>query len=72
MSRLKVLESVCDRCTTEVRVPFPERRRGEGLVLPEGWLHVSGETATAVVFEMDLCRDCKRAVMEAAGAAVRY
>jgi hypothetical protein len=44
-------------------------RKKSDLILPPGWLHVSGNTATALVFEMDLCEECKKIVMEIAGKA---
>lgn len=36
-------------------------------MLPQGWLHISANTATSLVFEMDLCTECKQIVIEAAG-----
>jgi hypothetical protein len=71
MASQEILLSTCDRCTTEVRSPL-ERTRGRRkteLVIPKGWLHVSGNTATSLVFEMDLCEECKNIVMEIAGKA---
>jgi hypothetical protein len=65
----RVVVSVCDRCTTEVSTPLKNKRRRSELVLPHGWLHVAGNTATSLVFEMDLCPDCKKFVIEAAGKA---
>ena len=69
--KMQVIESVCDRCTKEVVNPLDERAysRRDELALPAGWLHVSGSTATALVFEMDLCDQCKSIVLEAAGKA---
>lgn len=68
----KVVLSVCDRCTVEVSTPLSRKyKKGSDLVLPKGWLHVAGNTATALVFEMDLCTDCKQIVIEAAGQARR-
>lgn len=72
MTRVQVLESICDRCTTEATMPMPAGRLGDGgIVLPPGWLHVSGLTATSVLFTLDLCPDCKLTVMAAAGVARR-
>ena len=68
MARVRVLTTSCDRCHFEVDQPMPEKP-GEGLLLPAGWLHVSGITTVTVEFAMDLCRDCKTTVMAAAGAA---
>lgn len=69
MATQEILLSTCDRCTTEVRSPLDRKRKKTELVLPPGWLHVSGNTATALVFEMDLCEECKQIVVEAAGKA---
>lgn len=73
MAKKQVLISICDRCHTEVESPFEKRRiiHKERYVLPPGWLHVQGDTATHTVFEMDLCEDCKVIVLEAAGSARR-
>lgn len=70
MASQEILLSTCDRCTTEVRTPLDRKskKRAE-LVLPHGWLHVSGNTATALVFKMDLCEECKQIVVEVAGKA---
>lgn len=69
MSKMQVLESTCDRCTKEQRVPYPDKTRA-AVVLPPGWLHVSGDTQKSTVFSLDLCEECKLAVLAAAGVAV--
>lgn len=69
MASQEILLSICDRCTTEVRTPLDRKRKKTEMVLPQGWLHVSGNTATALVFEMDLCEECKQIVVELAGKA---
>lgn len=71
MASQEILLSTCDRCTAEERTPLPKKAKkgAEQLVLPKGWLHVQGNTATALVFEMDLCEECKLIVMEVAGKA---
>lgn len=70
MASQEILLSTCDRCTTEVHTPLDRKHKKRAeLVLPHGWLHVSGNTATALVFEMDLCEDCKQVVVEVAGKA---
>jgi hypothetical protein len=63
--RSRVVTTTCDRCHVETDVPMASD--GEKFVLPEDWLHVSGITATKVLFTMDLCPDCKVSVMTAAG-----
>lgn len=70
MASQEILLSICDRCTAEVQSPLDRKskKRGE-LLLPPGWLHVSGNTATTLVFEMDLCEECKQIVVEVAGKA---
>jgi hypothetical protein len=67
MSSQAILLSTCDRCTQEARTPLVKKSRRVKYDLPQGWLHVSGNTATATVFEMDLCEECKKAVLEASG-----
>lgn len=70
MATREVVVSVCDRCTIEVTTPLNRKsKKHPELVLPQGWLHVAGNTATALVFEMDLCAECKQIVIEAAGKA---
>jgi hypothetical protein len=71
MASQHVVLSVCDRCTTEVTTPFSKKKfaRKDVLELPDGWLHVAGNTATSLVFAIDLCDICKVSVLEAAGAA---
>lgn len=70
MAKQQVIQSTCDRCHAEDTVPLMRAKyQRSTLDLPIGWLHVSGVTATSTVFEMDLCKDCKGIVMEAAGKA---
>jgi hypothetical protein len=70
MATQEVLLSTCDRCTTEVTTPIEKKKGKSGdYVLPKGWLHVQGNTAGTLVFEMDLCEECAGIVMEAAGKA---
>jgi hypothetical protein len=68
MARVTVVTSTCDRCHHEVNVPVPDNFDGGRLMLPEGWLHVSGVTTVAVAFVVDLCAYCKGDVLKAAGA----
>lgn len=68
MASREVVVSVCDRCTTEVTTPLKRKnKKNLELVLPPGWLHIAANTATALVFEMDLCAECKQIVLEVAG-----
>jgi hypothetical protein len=70
MATQSVVLSTCDRCGTEVHSPLHKKHiRRHELVLPDGWLHVAGNTATSLVFEIDLCDICKVTVLEAAGHA---
>jgi hypothetical protein len=71
MAKQKVLISSCDRCSHEERTPLKDRGLGRRntYVLPSGWIHIEANTETATLFELDLCKDCKRIVLEAAGAA---
>lgn len=66
MARKEIVESECDGCGTAVRMDMPKQARG-AFILPPGWLHVAGNTATAFVFEVDLCEVCKVSVLNAAG-----
>lgn len=70
----QILLSICDRCHFEAQSPLEYkglRHRAQPYVLPPGWLHVSANTATHLIFEMDLCEDCKGIVLAAAGTARR-
>lgn len=70
MAKQTVITSTCDRCHHEVHQPVPRNYDGvygEKLVLPEGWLHVSGVTTVSVAFVVDLCAYCKDSVLAAAG-----
>jgi len=72
MARKEVLFSTCDRCFKEVETdmePLVAARRDEKFILPDGWIHVSGNTRKTTIFEMDLCDDCKGIVIAAAGRA---
>jgi hypothetical protein len=75
MATKQVVSSECDRCHTEVTEDLDARtkrnRPSDPFILPKGWLHVSGNTSTTTVFELDLCSDCKLSVLKAAGAAQR-
>jgi hypothetical protein len=65
-----VVTTTCDRCHVEEDLPMPPRYLdGDRLVLPDGWLHVSGVTTVRVEFVVDLCGDCAPRVLAAAGAA---
>ncbi len=70
MAKRQVVESTCDRCHKETTYPLtPNTKRGEEFEVPEGWIHVAANTKTKMIFEMDLCEDCKGTVIDAAGAA---
>ena len=75
MATKQVVSSECDRCHVEVTEDLSgmnkRNRPSDPFILPKGWLHVAGNTATTLVFEMDLCQDCKVPVLQAAGAAQR-
>ena len=64
MSRKEVLESLCDNCGKEERTDIPKNRV---FVLPPNWMHISGETNRGVQFEIDLCPECTKMVLAAAG-----
>ena len=70
MASRQVVVSVCDRCTIEASEPLSRKNRHHSdLLLPKGWLHVSGNTAGTTVFELDLCPECAQIVIESAGKA---
>jgi hypothetical protein len=75
VTRKRILVSTCDRCHVEAEIPFGpsvtmmRTRNNIQYHLPKDWLHVAGNTATALIFEMDLCPECKISVLTAAGAA---
>jgi hypothetical protein len=70
MAKQQVVESTCDRCHKETTNPLsPNNRRGEDFEVPDGWIHVSANSKTKTIFEMDLCDECKGTVLDAAGAA---
>lgn len=72
MAKRQVVFSICDRCHIEVQTEFkPQTGRLDTFVLPDGWIHISANSRTATVFEMDLCDVCKATVLTAAGAARR-
>lgn len=66
----KVVTTSCDRCHFEVHEPLARNYSAarNQLVLPPGWLHVSGITSVSVEFTTDLCPTCKKSVLAAAGA----
>lgn len=64
--RQQVLESECDRCHKSVESPFDKQVRGQ-FDIPAGWLHIQANSKAVQEFAMDLCGDCKRIVLEAAG-----
>lgn len=71
MASQEILLSTCDRCTTEVRTPLNRKsKRTAEFILPPGWLHISGNTSSTLIFEMDLCEDCKQIVINIAGKHV--
>ena len=68
MATANVIVSTCDRCGTEVEERMTRLRRGT-LDLPSGWIHIAANSQTSLVFEMDLCTECKQNVLQAAGKA---
>lgn len=69
MAKREVLVSECDRCHITVQAPLVKKGRWKhDKVLPPGWLHVQGDTATHTVFAVDMCEDCKVVVLDAAGS----
>lgn len=73
MARKTVIESTCDQCGTEEVMDMPRGRFAldDRILLPARWLHVTGETGSAVVFSMDLCGQCIAPALEIAGVYSR-
>lgn len=69
MASKEVVFTTCDKCFKEAQQDVEKPTRQEKYILPPGWLHITGNTRTTTVFEMDLCEDCKQYVIEAAGRA---
>lgn len=71
MAKREVVEVTCDKCTTVVLIGVPKTGKHftDGFVIPEGWLHIGANTAQSLLFESDLCGECKKPVLAAAGYA---
>lgn len=66
--RKTVLVTTCDQCGTDDVADMPRVSRRARLLLPPRWLHVTGSTATAEVFSLDMCPACVDPVLKVAGA----
>lgn len=71
MAKQQVVESTCDRCHTSVEEPLSSGIKNGNYLLPRDWLHVTAFTNNHTVFEMDLCVECKRKVLDAAGKGAK-
>ena len=69
--RQQVVDSECDSCHREERQSLATGMSRGKYVLPKGWMHVAGFTSGHTVFELDLCTECKQAVMESVGKGRR-
>lgn len=69
--RQQVVDSECDSCHRTEQQPLATGMRRGNYVLPNGWMHVQGFTSGHTVFEVDLCIECKRKVMESVGKGRR-
>ena len=69
--RQQVVDSECDSCHRTARQPLSSGIKNGRYVLPKGWMHVEGNTNNHTVFEVDLCTECKQAVMESVGKGRR-
>lgn len=69
--RQQVVDSECDSCHRTEQHPLDPRAKRGRYVLPKGWMHVEGFTDSHSVFEVDLCTECKRTVMESVGKGRR-
>jgi len=69
MARQQVVHSECDQCHKSETTPLSDGIKNGNYILPKGWLHIEGNTGNKLVFERDLCVECKEAVLNAAGVA---
>ena len=69
MATRHMLQSTCDSCHAQAEMPFEKqpRNRRDLFLLPDGWIHIQGNSRTTLVFEMDLCDRCAKTVREMAG-----
>lgn len=65
--RQQVVDSECDSCHRAEQHPLDTSKKRGGYTLPKGWMHVEGFTDRHSVFEVDLCTECKRTVLESVG-----
>lgn len=70
MARKEIIVTTCDKCYGQEKQDMQVKPgRADLFQLPDGWLHITGNTKRSTVFEMDLCGSCKQDVIEAAGRA---
>lgn len=65
--RQQVVDSECDSCHRTETQPLASSVKNGKYVLPTGWMHIEGFTSNRSVFEVDLCPECKLAVMASVG-----
>lgn len=68
MASREVVITSCDQCGTEWQMPLKKAgKAGDTYKLPSGWLHLEAKTSHAVVLSVDLCAECKKPALAAAG-----
>jgi hypothetical protein len=58
----EVVEYECDNNCGNTGVPDPDADRHHKNPLPKWWGHVVASTDGGMIFEMDLCGDCMKAL----------
>lgn len=71
MAQQKILVSECDNCGAVDRMPLPDSNKKAELILPKGWMIITGKTATTDVFEIITCARCTINVRNAAGKGIK-
>lgn len=66
MAKRQVVVTTCDQCGREAETDLPQDARAR-YILPDKWMHVTGNTRTVEVFAMDLCDQCVQPVLGIAG-----
>jgi hypothetical protein len=62
--RQQVVVYECDSCHRTEQQPLGSSIKRGTHVLPKGWLHVEGRSDRRSAFELDLCAECKKSIME--------
>lgn len=55
MAKKSVVVTTCDQCGVEETIDMPVKETRAQLLLPKGWIHVQGDSATKSLFALDFC-----------------